>query len=155
QSTDAMDAQVALDASHGLTPLPLLDQYQQSISQFDLVGWETWAARVVARYGPGGAFWAGRSDSQYAPTYFEVMNEPYGFWFYPTPEPAAYATFFAKVVTAAKAANPSAKFLLAAYPHNYRDSDNNWTTQSWDALLSASPDGPAALALADGVTTHP
>jgi len=153
-SVASMDAKVALDTSHGLTPLPLLSQYG-TISQFDPVGWQRWASSVVGRYGPGGSFWQDHTGSQFAPTYFEVLNEPYGAWFYPDPEPAAYATFFKVVASAAKAANPNVKLLLAAYPHTFQDSSGTSSTQSWDALLSASPDGPAALALADAVTTHP
>jgi hypothetical protein len=153
-SISTMDAKVALDTSHGLTSLVLLSQYG-TISQFDLAGWQSWAASVVSRYGPGGTFWSDRNDSQYAPTYFELLNEPYGFWFYPTPEPAAYATFFKNVAGAAKAANPAAKMLLAGYPLTFRDNAGNWSPQTWDGLVTSSPDGPAAIALADAVTTHP
>ncbi|MEV4536533.1 glycosyl hydrolase [Asanoa sp. NPDC049518] len=154
ESVQSMDAKVALDAGNGLTPLPILVQYG-SISQFDLAGWERWAAAVTARYGPGGSFWQGRTDGHLAPTYFEVLNEPYGTWFYPNPEPTAYATFFKRVTTAARAANPATKFLLAAYPHTFKYANGSWSSQSWDVLLRDAPDGAASLGLADGVTVHP
>jgi hypothetical protein len=151
-----MDAKVAADAASGLTPLIILVEYYRPISQWDQAQWQQWASAVVARYGPGGTFWQGRTDGQYAPTYFEVLNEPYGWWFYPTPEPAAYATFFADVATAAKVANPRAKFLLASSPHNFKLSANGpWSSQSWDDMVKSAPDGPRAVLLADGVTVHP
>jgi hypothetical protein len=152
---EQMDAEVALDTGQGLTPLVLLSQYGR-ISQFDRSGWQNWASMVVSRYGPGGAFWQGRTDGQYAPTYFEVLNEPYGYSFYEPPEPGAYATLFVNVVSAAKVANPDAKFLLASSPHPFQHSKSSpLGSRSWDAMLKASPDGPRAQLLADGVTTHP
>jgi hypothetical protein len=154
ESVASMDAKVALDARNGLTPLPLLSQYGR-ISSFDQSGWQNWARTVVARYGPGGAFWEGRTDGRLAPTYFELLNEPYGYWFYPYPEPAAYASFFANVVTAAEEANPRAKFLLAASPHAFEDEIGRSSGHSWDVLLKLSRDGPRAERLAAGVTTHP
>jgi Glycosyl hydrolase catalytic core len=154
-TTEDMDAMIALDASHGLTPLVILVQYDRLVSQFDRSGWRDWVAMVVTRYGPGGTFWQGRSDAQYAPTYFEMLNEPYGFWFYPTPEPAAYASFFADVVSAGKAANPYARFLMSSLPQTFRDEAGVWRSESWDAMLKASPDGARAQQLADGVTVHP
>jgi hypothetical protein len=58
------------------------------------------------------------------------------------------------VVSRARAANPSAKFLIAGATQTI-DDGRRWTTRSWDQLVKASPDGPAAIALADGVTVHP
>lgn len=162
EGTAAMDRAIALDTSHGLTPLVLLNQISTSvpgkvlpISQFDLDGWKAWASKVVARYGVGGTFWKDRKDAQYAPTHFEILNEPYGSWFFTPPEPAAYAKFFVQVVGAAKKANPRAKFLLAGYPFPYVISGKTNSSQSWDNLLKSSPDGAAAQQLADGVTIHP
>ena len=162
QDTASMDGEIALDTGQGLTPLVLLNQISSTVpgkvlplSKFDLDGWKTWASKVVARYGPGGAFWQGRKDGQYAPTHFEILNEPYGSWFFTPPEPAAYATFFVQVVTAAKQANPKAKFLLAGYAYTYTISGKTYSSQSWDSLLKSSRDGAAAQQLADGVTVHP
>lgn len=154
ESIESMDAKVDRDARNGLKPLVLLAQYGR-ISDFDVPGWRRWATAVVARYGPGGAFWQGRTDGEFAPTVFEVLNEPYISGFYPTPEPAAYATFFTQVVTAANAANENARFLLAAWPNRYRDAAGTFSANSWNADLAASPDGPTALALASGITVHP
>ena len=158
----SMDAKIAALSGRGLTPLVLLSQISTTIpgtvlpvSKFDLDGWEKWASTVVARYGPGGTFWKGRADSRYAPTHFEVLNEPYGSWFFTPPEPAAYARFFVDVVSAAKKANPRAKFLLAGSPNMFAIAVNKNSSRSWDSLLKASPDGPAAQRLADGVTVHP
>jgi hypothetical protein len=149
-----LDALVERDAAAGLTPLPILSHYQR-ISTIDAEAWSEWAAGVVARYGPGGDFWAGRADGHLAPVYFEVLNEPFVPWFYAPPEPAAYATFFKTVVTRARAANPQAKFLFGTDPQPFHDGNGNWTTQTWNELVKAAPDGPAALALADAVTVHP
>lgn len=162
QSTASMDSKIAHDTSQGLTPLVLLSQTSTTIpgavlpvSGFDVEGWKKWASTIVARYGPGGTFWKGRTDGRYAPSHFEVLNEPYGSWFYTPPEPAAYAKFFVAVVTAAKKANPRAKFLLAGFPNTYMISGNTYSTTSWDSQLKSSPDGAAAQQLADGITVHP
>ena len=154
ESIASMDAKVARDAKSGLTPLPLLSQYG-TISTFDVAGWQRWASQVVARYGPDGTFWKGRSDREFAPTFFELLNEPYGFWYYPRPEPAAYASFFSQIVSAAKDANPRARFLLATYPKTYRDAAGDYTRDSWNAYLKASEHGPEAERLADAVSIHP
>ena len=158
----AMDAKISANTSRGVMPLVLLSQTSTTvpgavlpISKFDVDGWKAWASVVVARYGTGGTFWKGRADSRYAPTHFEVLNEPYGWWFFTPPEPAAYATFFVDVVGAARKANPKAKFLLAGSPNIYAIGTNQYSQQSWDNLLKNSPDGPAAQQLADGVTVHP
>jgi hypothetical protein len=153
ESIASMDAKVALDTSHGLTPLPLLSQYG-AIAEFDLPAWQSWTKTVVVRYGPGGTFWQGRSDDQYAPRFFELLNEPYGYWYYPRPDPAAYARFFAGVVSAAQAANPRTRFLLAAHPQTFRDAAGVFSRQTWNRAVKAAPDGPQALALAGGVTSH-
>jgi hypothetical protein len=150
----SMDAKMERDAKNGFTPLPLLSQYG-TISAFDVAGWQRWASAVVARYGPGGTFWNGRADRAFAPTFFEVLNEPYGFWYDPRPEPAAYASFFTQVVSAAKAANPRARFLLATSPLTYRDAAGVFAKKTWDAYFKASKDGPQAERLADAVTVHP
>jgi hypothetical protein len=86
---------------------------------------------------------------------YQILNEPYVPWFYPSPEPAAYATFFKTVVTRARAANPNTRYLLATDPQPFHDGKGNWTTRSWNDLVKAAPDGPAAIALADAVTVHP
>lgn len=157
-TTEQADAIVSASTSAGLVPLVILNQGgHDPIAGFDLPGWQTWAATVVARYGPGGSFWAGRTDSAYAPVYFEILNEPYGNWFHAQPDAAAYARFFAEVVTAAKAANPGARFLLAGLPITFKISEGPdvWSTGTWDALLKSAPDGVRAQSLADGVTVHP
>lgn len=76
------------------------------------------AAEVVARYGPGGRFWKEHPelDARLAPRWFELYNEPY----LPEPEgqegtdPVAYARTVRAAVVKARAANPAARFLLAA-----------------------------------------
>jgi hypothetical protein len=162
QDFASMDDEIARDTGQGLTPLVLLNQTSTTIpgmvlpiSRFDLAEWKNWASGAVARYGPGGTFWRGRKDGRYAPTHFEVLNEPYGSWFFTPPEPAAYARFFVEVVSAAKAANPRAKFLLAGSPYTFLMSGTTYSSQTWDSLLKGSPDGTAAQRLADGVTVHP
>ena len=149
-----LDAVMARDLADGLTPLPILSHYER-ISTIDADAWSAWAAGVVARYGKGGTYWVGRTDGYLAPVYFEILNEPFVPWFYPSPEPAAYATFFKTVVTRARAANPNTKYLLATDPQPFHDGMGNWTTRSWNDLVKAAPDGPAAIALADAVTVHP
>ena len=80
----------------------------------DPSGFATFVSRVVARYGPGGTFWAAHPDiASYAPTWFEVWNEPWVAHFSGgSPDPARYARLVKASVAAGRSANSSARFLI-------------------------------------------
>lgn len=106
-------------------------------------------ASAVARYGPGGLFWRQHPelDGSFAPTWWEVGNEPY--WKNQTP--ATYARDYKAAVVAGRAANPDVKFLLAAYPAWRNPRTGQW--ESWVAsLFSAVPD---LAGYVDGWSDHP
>lgn len=110
-----------------------------------------YTAKVVARYGPGGSFWAAHPelDGALAPQWFEILNEPYfGFFSEGGVDPGRYARLFKAAVAAGRAANPRARYLLQV------DGDirheGRWTP--WiDLLFDAVPDlGP----FVDGAAPH-
>jgi hypothetical protein len=145
------DALVSNDAGAGLRPLMLLSVYTD-LQTMDQNAFAGWAAQVAARYGPGGSFWQANPslNAGLAPQYFEVINEPYGNWYFNPPTPAGYAQLFIKTAAAGRAANSQTKWLLAA-GINYQDQNGqilNWNQQ----MLAAVPN---LASYADGITSHP
>ena len=133
-------------ALRGMRVLPLLNgsaswaaprwnQFPDDFSEFG-----EYVAAVASRYGPGGAFWRDRPGlAALAPTHFEIWNEPYIEYFsVDRVDPARYAKLVRTAVSAGRAANPRARFLLAAdtfyteAPGDYR----NWI----DGMYEAVPD---------------
>jgi len=109
----------------GLTILPVLDTSApayQSIpgEQFspptNVAAYAAWAAAAVARYGPGGRFWAGRSDPKPIRA-VEIWNEPYAASFWRTgPDVGAYRSLFVAAARAVRAVDPRIKLGLAVNP---------------------------------------
>lgn len=146
-STAASDAEFADAAAYGLSVMPIIVQYQQ-VSTIDATAYSNYVASFVARYGPGGTFWAGRTDGDLAPQYIEILNEPWGTWFVGTVEPSAYASLYIQAVTAGRAANPACKYLIAGVDRYYQSSTwNPW----FSAMFSAQPTLGAYI---DGYTIH-
>jgi hypothetical protein len=78
------------------------------------------AAALVRRYGPGGAFWASHPGIPYLPIRaWQVWNEPnlVGFWA-PQPDAAAYARLLSVVSAAIKSADPGAQVVTAGLPES-------------------------------------
>jgi len=111
-----------------------------------------YVARVVGRYGPGGSLWQEHPElAAWAPTHFELWNEPYFANFsHGGVRPAAYARLVRAASIAGRAANPRARFLLEA--------DVSWTNDfrtyhEWiGALYRAVPDLGRYF---DAVAIHP
>lgn len=118
----------------------------------DPAGYGRFVAATVARYGPGGEFWRARPKTAgFAPTWFELWNEPY-FSTYSTPraDPGDYARLFAAGATAGRAANPAARFLIEADTESEPDVGRS---AAWvDGMYAAVP---GLNALFDGVAVHP
>jgi hypothetical protein len=118
----------------------------------DLEEYGDYVAKVVERYGPGGRFWRAQPDlAEYAPTHFELWNEPYiEFFSIDKVSPGRYARLARAGAAAGRAANPRAKFLLAAdsfyteAPGVYR----NWIDGMYRAV-------PALNSYFDAVAIHP
>jgi polysaccharide biosynthesis protein PslG len=131
-------------ARRGLRILPLLNSSASwaapDENQFptDLGDYADYVAKVAERYGPGGAFWQANPElAGFAATHFELWNEPYIEYFSNDKvSPQRYARLAKAGASAGKAANPQAKFLLAAdtfyteAPGDYR----NWIDGMYDAV---------------------
>jgi len=111
-----------------------------------------YVAAVARRYGPGGTFWAAHPTlAGYAITTFDLWHEPYydvgnGGQY----DPGRFARLVKAAVSAGRAANPSAKFLLAAEMQG----ESVGSRYVWwvDALYQAVPDLNNYF---DGVSVHP
>jgi len=145
-------------AQHNVHLLPLLfDAPTWSGPAYDSIpadpsDYAAYVAAVVGRYGPHGSFWTSHpSIASYAIQTFELWNEPY----YDNGDdgdynPAAYAQLVKAAGAAGHAADPSAKFLIAA------ENQGEMVGSSWvwwvDALYQAVPDLNNYF---DGIAVHP
>jgi polysaccharide biosynthesis protein PslG len=149
------DRLVGIVAQRGLVLLPLLTAPPawagpgpHAVAR-DPAAFARFTAAAVARYGPGGTYWASHPLlADRAPRYFELYNEPYG-----TPggqggpTPGAYARNVIAAVNAGRAANPRVRYLLAA------DYITAGTSRSWlDDIYQTIP---ALRAYVAGVAVHP
>jgi len=110
-------------------------------------------AKVTARYGPGGSFWAAHPGlAGKAPEYFELWNEPY----YPQfsdnrIDPGRYARLVKAAARAGRTANARAKFVMASETDVLPSGSTEWV--SWtDAMYAAVPDLNDYF---DAVAVHP
>lgn len=132
----------------GMRVLPVLNRIQR-ISTIDTGAFTAWVAGFAARYGPGGAFWAGRADAALALHHIELFNEPYGAWDFQPVEPAAFARLYVASVDAGRRANPQTRYLLPMQP----TVDEYGTSRPWtDELWAAEPQIAARV---DGLAVHP
>ncbi len=143
-----IDERYTLALREGMRVLPVLNSLQR-ISSIDAGSFSSWVASFTARYGPGGAFWAGRRDANLVLHHIEIFNEPYGAWYYRPVEPAAFARLYVLSVDAARRVNPEARFLLPVQP----TIDENGTSRPWTAELFAAE--PQLAARVDGLAVHP
>ena len=160
------DALMLNAAQRGLTVLPLL----MSAPGWAARSWDTipsdpaefseYVAKVVARYGPGGELWRAHPDlADYAPDHFELWNEPYlGVFAAGDTDPGRYARLVKAAVTAGRAANPSAKFLMEA---DTTATDDFSSYYPWlDGMYAAVPnlgdyfDAVAVHPYGDGAPDH-
>ena len=123
-STDAIERALA---QHDLRWLPIADYSAEWAGSYSLYGrlqalsppanfdyFVSWAAALVARYGPGGAFWTQNPDLPPQPIEgLEVWNEPDSAWAWqPAPDPAAYARLYEATRHAAHAIDPSLEVII-------------------------------------------
>lgn len=122
----------------------------------DPAAYAAFVAAVVGRYGPGGTFWASHPnlESDVAQT-FEIWNEAY----YSNGDggnynPGRYARLVQAAVTAGRAANPAARFLIGAEMQGEFVGSGSARTWMWwvDALYKALP---TLNDYFDGVSVHP
>ena len=119
----------------------------------DPAAFADFVAHVVARYGPGGQFWAVHPElASRAPDYFELWNEPY----YPMyangqVDPGRYARLVKAAGQAGRAANPRAKFIAAAETDILPAGSSTWVRWA-DGMYAAVPDLNDYF---DAVAVHP
>lgn len=125
-------------------PLLSLDSHRKDYANM--------VADQARTYGPGGSFWISHANiAQYAVQTFELMNEPYGWWYREGDnDPAAYARIAAAAIRAGRAANRKARFYLALAPTDVLLSNGEWI--DWNAALLAA--APNLFQLADGFSIH-
>ena len=126
---DVYDSYVADTARFGFTLLPILFNPPSFRSSRPATGanrgtyppsnngdFGAFAARLVARYGPNGRFWAEHPNIPRHPIRsWQVWNEPHINVFWPTgPDPAAYTAMLRTVGAYIKAADPGAEVVSAA-----------------------------------------
>jgi polysaccharide biosynthesis protein PslG len=118
----------------------------------DPTAYASFVATVVGRYGPSGSFWSSHPTVPKVPiTTFELWNEPY----YSNGDngdynPGRYARLVKAAGAAGHAADPAARFLIAA---ENQCALVNGTWVWWvDALYQAVPDLNNYF---DGVAVHP
>lgn len=122
------DAVVTVATQAGLMVLPVIDDSPRwAAPSGDSLpsnpsGYAAFVAAVVRRYGPGGTFWRAHARLPQRPViWYELWNEPY---YAPNPDPGEYARMVRVAVTAGRAANPAARFLIEA--------DTSYQTASGD-----------------------
>ncbi|MBJ7470984.1 MAG: hypothetical protein JHD16_06755 [Solirubrobacteraceae bacterium] len=82
-----------------------------------LADWKTFVGAAARRYGTGGVFWAANPTLTPRPlVYWQVMNEVNGAQEWPSPSAANYGAFVVSTSAALKAADRSAKVVLAGLP---------------------------------------
>ena len=109
-----MESVIAEYAAEGVRVAPLAVFDSRIPSAAEAANLASWAKT----YGPGGTFWAGKSDGQLAIQSIEFGNETSYSYQYPDDSPAGYATRaqgyatrFAEAAEAIKAANPGVGLL--------------------------------------------
>ena len=112
----------------------------------------TFAAAVVARYGPAGTFWTANPQLTPMPlTAVELWNEPFGSWdWLPNPNPTAYAALVRAAAAAIRSANRGVSILASG---DVLQSRTDGTIVTWlDTLLTVDPGLGTVI---DGWTVHP
>jgi hypothetical protein len=117
------DGLVGSLASRGITPLIVLAGCPTWLcplggppsSSTALPYWKAFVTAAVKRYGAGGTYWAAHPTitTPRPVTAWQVYNEVNGAAQWPNPSPAAYAPFLAATSASIRAADPTAKVVLA------------------------------------------
>ncbi len=141
-------------AAHGLRWLPIIDYsapWAQSTPGQDhsppspTSAYADYALAFAQRYGPGGAFWSAHPSIPPQPIdTYEVWNEPDNpvFW-YPSPDPTAYADLYLQTRAAIETVQPTARVIVGGLTH---------PAAFLPAMLAAAP---VLAGQVDGVAIHP
>ena len=116
-----IDAEVGAAAARGIRVLPFVygtpawlgRQERPPLAGEALARWEGFLRVLVARYGPAGSFWKGRSR-RHPIRRWQIWNEPnFRLYWAPKIEPAAYAKLLSASAATIRAVDPGAKIVLA------------------------------------------
>jgi hypothetical protein len=157
-------------AERGMTILPVLDSPPCWAVPKETEAEDCWrtfptsdatfaefTAAAVARYGPSGEFWAAHPglDSELAPRYWEVWNEPYLAYFTNGEvDPARYAALYKAAVAAGREADAETKYLIESTVDATVDTSidpKGWVHWA-EALVEAEPTLGSYI---DGLAAHP
>jgi hypothetical protein len=148
ESVRSIEPVIAEYAAKGIRVAPMADFDSYFPTPAETTGLALWAKA----FGPGGTFWAGRSNSGLAITSIEFGNETSYSYQYPDDSPSGYAARaqsyalrFAEAATAVRAANPGVGLLAQG------DSGNAGPAWVQD-MFKAVPDLGGLVA---GWTIHP
>jgi polysaccharide biosynthesis protein PslG len=148
------DIIVASLAAQGLRWLPIIDYSptwaestpgQVHSPPSNPGDYAAFAGALASRYGPGGSFWRAHPQLPAQPVdTYEIWNEPDSpsFW-YPTPNPTAYADLYQRARDAIVSAQPSAKVIVGGL------------TQPRTFLPALLAGSPGLRGHVDGVGIHP
>lgn len=154
----ALDAIMDGLARHRLEPLPYVygspawvtnqQRHPPIDDQADRNAWSFFLAAVAARYGPGGTFWQNRTAK--APIKrWQIWNEPnFEFYWYPDPDPAAYAELVKTAARALHAVDRRAKIVLGGVAPVRSGT-------RWWIYLRKFYEAPRIKASFDAVALHP
>ncbi len=171
----AVDPVVAEAIRNGIQPLPFifgtptwvaqgLDGHQCAPETCGLYAprqaaaveeWKRFLGEAVARYGPGGEFFALNPDLPVVPiTTWQIWNEQNSKTFYrPKPDPNAYGNLIEQSAAALRAADPTAKVLLGGMFGTPHGEDSEKTT-AW-GYLKRFYRRPGISDYFEGVAAHP
>ncbi len=132
-------------ASKGIRPVPFVYGSPPWIAAhintppvYSGAQWQAWGdflKAAVARYGPGGTYWANRYHQQYGASAtpwpvqsWQIWNEPnLGKFWYGGPKPQDYGTLLHLSYVAIKSVDPSAQVVLAGMPGYPSSGIDAWT----------------------------
>ncbi|MBV9194659.1 MAG: cellulase family glycosylhydrolase [Solirubrobacterales bacterium] len=146
------DSVVKTATEAGLAVLPVLDAAPAWAAQtWNSVPsnpgpYAAFVAAAVKRYGPGGTFWRANPRLGTHPlVWYELWNEPYSGR---NPDPKLYARLVRAAVTAARAVNASARFLIEDTTVTVHGDRDDWIGEMYAAV-------PDLSRYFDGVALHP
>jgi hypothetical protein len=132
------------------------------VSGIGRTGWASFLTAAVARYGPGGSFWAEHPGVPPRPIRaWQIWNEPNFKYFIAKPNPAEYGKLVKISYTALRAADPGAQVVLAglfARPKGSRTAAGKHKSLNWyasDFLDRMYALTPGIKTRFNGVALHP
>lgn len=168
-TSDAEDTAIFdFHTTRGMAVQPILNFLDTThVSTVDPTTFANWAVSRIEKFGPRGAYWAGKTPAQQAlaPDAWEVVNEPDCKPCGSQAEPQAYAHLYMATYDAVKAAgltvDAGGQIRLGFYTiGDYQRPDGTWSQvddgKGWlNDALAAEPRLRNAINAAGGMVIHP